>query len=86
MEAARSNNDGRAFAAVSWRRFGRYSSTFGIESFEDTDRLATVRCPYCGAGRTLEYREYMTLLRDPKPRCPACSQEYKLYGGASARR
>ena len=77
--------DERRFATVSWRRFGRYERSFGLESFQDTDRLATVACPYCGDGRTLEYREYMTLLRDPRPRCPACGGQYKLYGGASAR-
>jgi transposase-like protein len=74
------------FAAVRWLRFGRVERAFGVESFTDTDRLAVVDCPHCGAARTLEYREYMTLLRDPRPLCPTCGSFYRLYGGASARR
>jgi uncharacterized protein (DUF983 family) len=66
-------------------RFGRVSRSFGMEVFDDTDRLAQVFCPACGASRTLEYREYMMHLRDPHPRCLACGVEYRLYGGASAR-
>lgn len=73
------------FAQVRWMRFGQVTRTFGIESFDDTDRLAQVICPACAASRTLEYREYMMHLRDPHPRCLGCGAEYKLYGGISGR-
>jgi hypothetical protein len=71
-------------AKVKWHRFGETHKDLLGERFEDGgERLAIVTCPLCGGNRSLEYNEYMQLLRVDELRCNACHGIYTLRPLAS---
>lgn len=73
-------------ASVKWHQFGHHHSEMLGERFEDAgERLAVVTCPWCGHRRSLEYFEYMQLLRMNEIACLGCDEYYSLRPISSLR-